>query len=151
MPQISLSGQDTVQLAGRNFTAFCDGDFASLTYPNESVAMKTGKNGNTIYALDFRGQNGDFALRLIRGSQDDKFLLAQYTAQQTDFPSFTLISGQYVKRVGQGNGVVVNDTQKLFGGIIAKRVEAKSNAEGETEQSLAIWHLKFSDAERAIM
>lgn len=148
---VSLTGDDTVVVAGRVLTNFGDADNASLAFPNELATVKTGKNGNAIFALNEMGRQADVILRLIRGSRDDIFLNGLLAAQRLDFAAFVLMTGQFVKRVGNGAGAVASDTYLMQGGIFSKQVETKSNVEGDTEQSLSIYNLKFAQAIRSIL
>jgi hypothetical protein len=97
------------------------------------------------------GLQAEMVLRIIRGSQDDLFLNGILSTQLLDFSSFVLLTGQFIKRIGDGQGNVQNDTYLVAGGVFMKQVEAKSNVEGDTEQSLAIYHVKFSNVGRAQM
>ncbi len=151
MPVVSLTGNDTVVIGGRVLTDFADADNAAMTYPNELAAVKTGKNGNSIYAWNEMGRIVEVVLRMIRGSDDDKFLNGLLATQKADFAAFVLLDGEFVKRVGDGAGNISNDTYLLDGGIFSKQVEAKSNVEGDTEQSLSIYSLKFANGDRAVM
>jgi hypothetical protein len=148
---VSLTGNDTVVLSGRVLTNFGDADNATLTFPSDIAAVKTGKNGNAIFALNTMGLQAEMVLRIIRGSQDDLFLNGILSTQLLDFSSFVLLTGQFIKRIGDGQGNVQNDTYLVAGGVFMKQVEAKSNVEGDTEQSLAIYHVKFSNVGRAQM
>lgn len=148
---VSLTGNDTVVINGRVLTNFGDADNATVTFPNDTANVKTGKNGNAIFAQNQMGLQCETILRMIRGSQDDLFLNGILSTQQQDFAAFVLMVGQFIKRIGDGLGDVANDTYLLAGGVFVKQVEAKSNVEGDTEQSLAIYHLKFSNVTRAQM
>ena len=148
---VSLTGEDTLVLGGIVLSDFGDGDVADLKFPAELANVKAGKNGNAIYATNAQGHIAELLLRVLRGSDDDKALNAILAAQDADFSSFVLLDGQFVKRVGDGKGNVTSDTYILGGGIFTKQVEAKSNVEGDTEQSLAIYNLKFSSASRSIL
>lgn len=148
---VSLTGDDTVVVAGRVLTNFGDADNASLAFPNELATVKTGKNGNAIFALNEMGRQADVILRLIRASPDDIFLNTLLTEQRLDFAAFVLMTGQFTKRVGDGLGSIAADTYLMAGGIFSKQVETKSNVEGDTEQSLSIYNLKFAQAIRSIL
>lgn len=150
MEVVSLTGADTAVVAGRVLTDFGDGDNVDLKNPNELATLKTGKNGNAIYAANASGLITEVLLRILRGSEDDKFLNALLARQKADFATFVLLTGQFVKRVGDGDGNVTNDTYIFGGGIFSKQVEAKSNVEGDTEQSLSIYNLKFANSDRSI-
>jgi hypothetical protein len=149
MSVVSLTGNDTIVIAGRVLTDFGDADNATLEFPNELAAVKVGKNGNAIYALNATGRMADVVLRIIRGSNDDAFLNNLLAIQNANFAATVLLTGQFVKRVGNGLGGVMSDTYFTSGGIFSKAVNAQSNVEGDTEQSLAIYTLKFSNADRA--
>lgn len=151
MEVTSLTGADTCVIAGRVLTDFGDGDNVDVKYPTELANVKSGKNGNAIYATNAQGHVSEVILRILRGSDDDKFLNARLAAQEADFASFVLLDGQFVKRIGDGASGVASDTYIFGGGIFSKNVEAKSNVEGDTEQSLSIYNLKFATAQRSIL
>lgn len=151
MPSYSLSGQDTIQVAGRNFTQFADGEVARLSHPNELVGMKTGKNGNSIYSLNATGQTAELILRILRGGSDDRFLNALLTLMLNDFPSFVLMPGYFVKRVGNGIGGVRRDTYLLSGGVFVKAVDASENVEGQTDPAISVYTIRFSNSTRAAL
>jgi len=150
MSTIALSGNDTVVINNRIFADFADGNVAELTFPNDIANVKTGKDGNSIYGLNESGKQAELKLRLIRGSADDKFLNGLLAQQQLNFAGFPLMTGQFIKKIGDGRGNIQSDTYITSGGVFSKQVEAKSNVEGESEQSVAIYTLKFSNAPRVI-
>lgn len=150
MSSVAMSGSDTITINNRVFANLADADFAMLDFPNDIANVKTGKDGNSIYGLNETGKQCEVKLRILRGSADDKFLNNLLAQQQANFASFVLMIGQFIKRVGDGQGNVAQDTYIMSGGIFTKIPVAKSNAEGDTEQSLAIYTLKFSNAPRVI-
>jgi len=68
---------------------------------------------------------------------------------RNDLPSFTLMAGYFVKRVGDGKGNVSSDTYLLNGGVFTKQVEVSENVEGGTDPAVCVYHLKFSNSDRA--
>jgi len=150
MSTTAMSGNDTISINNRIFADLADGDCAHLTYPNDIANVKTGKNGNSIYGLNESGKQCEFVLRVIRGSADDKFLNGLLAGQQANFAGFVLMSANLVKKLGDGLGNVASDTYIMSGGVFTKQIEGKSNVEGDTEQSISIWHMKFSNAPRVI-
>jgi hypothetical protein len=150
MATIALSGNDTVIINNRSLTDLADGDCVKLTLPNDIANVKTGKNGNSIYGLNESGRQSEVELRLVRGSADDKYLNGLLAQQQSNFAGFPLLTGSYIKKLGDGTGVVTNDTYIMSGGVFSKQVEAKTNVEGDTEQSISIYKLKYSNAPRVI-
>jgi hypothetical protein len=150
MAVVSLTGQDTVTFNNRIITDLADGDCVTLEFPNDIANLKTGKNGNAIYAINETGKQCEVKLRIVRDSPDDVFFAGLLTQQQLNFPGTVLLIGEFVKISGDGAGNLSNDTYILSGGIFTKQVNAKSNVEGDTAQSVAEYTLRFSNAPRAI-
>ena len=145
-----LSGSDTLVIDDHVFNDFADGNVAEITFPNDISNLKTGKNGNTIYGLNESGRHAEFKVKVLRGSTDDKFLNGKLAAQQNNFAGFPLMVGTFVKKLGDGTGNITSDTYICSGGVFTKIPEAKSNVEGDTDQSTVIYTIKFSNAPRAI-
>lgn len=150
MATVSLTGQDTMVINGKVLNDLADGDVAALTFPNDLMSLKIGKNGNALYAFNETGEEADAELRIIRGSSDDKFLQGLLNTMKRDPASFVLITGEFVKRVGDGQGNTTRDIYTMSGGVILKNVEAKDNVEGDTDQSVSIFTMKFSNAPRSL-
>lgn len=150
MGLVSLSGADTISLNNRLFTGLADGDCIDIKFANDIANVKAGKNGNTIYALNEMGKVADLMMRLMRGSDDDKFMLGLLSSQFNNFAAFPLMIGQFTKKLGDGAGNVSSDIYILSGGVFTKQVEVKDNVEGDVTQSVAIYTMKFSGAPRVI-
>lgn len=150
MPTVAMTGSDTVMINNRVFSDLADANVVELTFPNDVASVKTGKNGNSIYGLNETGRQCEVKVRVIRGSGDDKFLNGLLAQQQSNFAGFPLMIGQFIKKLGDGLGNVTSDTYIMSGGVFTKQVEAKTNTEGESEQSVAMWTLKFSNAPRVL-
>jgi len=150
MASLALSGDDTVVIQQRNIVDLATGDYAEVTFPNGVADLKTGKNGNSIVGFNYSGLQCEFKLMLIRGSADDQFfqnLLSQFIANPA---GFVLLSGNFVKNLGDGAGNIIQDTYVLSSGIFIKIPEMKSNAEGETNQSMSTFTMKFANAVRVL-
>lgn len=150
MASAALSGNDTSTINNHLFTDLADGDCVVLSYPNDIAQVKTGKNGNSIYALNESGKQCELIFKLIRGSNDDQFMNNLLILQQSNFAGWPLMIGTFIKKVGDGQGNIASDTYILGGGIFIKQVPAKSNQEGDPQQSTVEYHMKFSNAPRAI-
>jgi hypothetical protein len=150
MATIVLSGQDTIIINNRILVDLADANVAELDFPNEIAGVKTGKNGNSIFSLNETGRQADLKLRLIRGSSDDKFLNGLMANQIANFSGFVLMIGQFIKKLGDGAGNILNDSYIVSGGVFTKPVPAKSNTEGDAEQSIAMYTLKFTNAPRVL-
>jgi len=150
MASVSITGKDIVVLDGRIFSDFADADTATLDFPNDIMAGKTGKNGNTIIAYNSTGKNVDTTLRLVLGSADDKFLNSRLASFISDPASFVPMTGEFTKRSGDGQGNVNSLVYALSTGIPQKIPNTKENVEGDTEQAVAVWQIRFYNGSRNI-
>lgn len=150
MSVVAMSGNDTIVINNRTFADFADNNIVELVFASDIAQVKTGKNGNSIYGLNTTGLQCEVKIRLIRASSDDQFMNNLLVQQNANFAGFPLLIGQFIKKIGDGQGNITSDTYILGGGIFQKQVEAKSNVEGDSEQSVSIYMLKFSNAPRAI-
>lgn len=150
MSAVAMSGSDTIIINNRLLTDLTDGDCVVMTFPNDIAQVKTGKDGNSIYGLNESGKQCEVKLKLIRGSADDKFLNGLLNQQQLNFAGTVLLTGEFIKKIGDGAGNILSDTYVQSGGVFTKQVEAKSNVEGDTEQSTSTYTIKYSNAPRAL-
>lgn len=150
MSAVALSGSDTITINNHVFADLADGDCVELTFPNEIASVKTGKNGNSIYGLNESGKQAEVKIKVLRASDDDKFLNALLAQQQLNFAGSVLLIGQFIKKIGDGQGNITSDTYVMSGGVFNKQVAGKTNVEGNTDQSIAEYMIKFSNAPRSI-
>lgn len=143
MASFSLTGDDQIVLnVANNLTNdLADGDAVVVTVPNDLVNIQVGKNGNAIYAKDENGNRFDMEIRVLRGSGSDNDLLTKYLATKANFSATTFITGQFVKKFGDGNGNVNSYTYTLGGAVIKKAPEMKTNVNGDVEQSVTVYNL----------
>lgn len=150
MTTYNLVADGTLTLFNRVLADFADDDISAISFGTDVAALKTGKNGNTIYTKNEQGRNASAVIRLIRGSSDDQFMQSKLDSQQADFATAELATGEFVLRLGDGAGAVASDTYTLKGGIITRPVDAKENVSGDTTQGVSIYNLMFADAKRSI-
>ena len=150
MATVALSGDDTIMINNQVLNDLADGNCVELTFPDDIANVKTGKNGNSIYGLNETGKRCEVKIRVVRGSTDDKFLNALLSQQQANFAGWSLALGEFIKRLGNGEGAITSDIYILSGGIFTKKVEGKTNVDGESEQSVAIYTMQFSNAPRVL-
>lgn len=148
---VSLTGKDVLVLNGRVLKNFADGDLAVLGFDGDLMAVKASKDGNTIFALNEQGRVSELKLRLLLGSSDDKYLNSLLASMKADPAGFILIVGSFTKRVGDGAGNSALVVYQCVGGAFSKMPMAKSNAAGDTDQSVVEWSIKFGNADRAVM
>lgn len=145
---IALTGNDSIIIDGLPLVNLANGDVGTLTFPNDITSATTGKNGNSIIALNETGKIAELSIRVLRGSSDDKTLNSKFKTMEADLPSFTLLTGSIVKRIGDGISNVVEDTYSLSGGSFSKRVETTSNVEGDIEQGVSVYNIRFTNSSR---
>ena len=150
MNTYAITGKDTLIINDRVFTDLADGDASTIAFPNDLITMKTGKDGNTLYASNKTGENVDAVLRVVKGSSDDKFLNSLYNSMKADLPAFSLLEGSFVKKIGDGQGNVTSDSYDMAAGIFKRGVDSKDNVEGDTEQAVSVWTLGFARANRSL-
>lgn len=141
MSTIAISGNDSLQIDGRIITDFADQDISKVSFPNDIGMMKVSKNQNAIYALNPTGAVVDMELRLIRSSGDDKYMNSRLQEWISNPAVFILLFSVFTKRIGTGDGTITSDVYQMNGGIFKKIPEAKSNAEGDVDQSVVIYNM----------
>lgn len=150
MATYAITGGDTLTIYDRVLTDLADDDVSTITFPNDLVNMKTGKNRNALYAKNETGNNAQLVLRVLRGSADDRFLQGRVSLQERDFAAQQLAEGTFVKRIGDGTGQLARDVHVLKGGVITRKPDAKENTSGDTVQAVAIYTMMFAEASRSI-
>ena len=151
MGAVSLTGKDVCVLNGRVLHDLANGDVVKITFDADLASVEAAKDGNVIYGLNEKGKLASLELHLLQGSSDDRYLNALLASQTSDFSGFILITGSFVKRVGDGNGKIKNVIYNLLGGMIMRFPDASTSTGGDAQQSVAVWKLTFGRNTRAIM
>lgn len=142
-----LTGNDTVTLAqggsSRTLADFPNANIAVVSLPNEINSTLVGKDGNAIVAFNAEGRLGEIDLRILTGSSDDKWLSGILSAYQTNPTGFILLSGTFVKILGDGNGNLSRKTYNFAGGVITKMPDTVYNISGDTEQAISTYKVRF--------
>lgn len=151
MTSFCMTGDDTFIInATPIHPQFADGDTVTIDFPNELCTLTTGKDSNTIYAINEQGANFDVVFSVMRGGSVDKHLNGLKTNQTKDFVSFPLMTGAFTKRLGDGYGKVSYDTYVLRGMVFVNHSPAKGNVSGDGEQGKVEYRLKGALAVRGI-
>ena len=150
MSIFTLTGDDSIIINDIPLNDFADGDIGSLSLPNNIFDMQTGKNGNTIFALDESGNNATLTVRVLMSSNDDKRLNGMIPKSK-GFAQSVLATGSVVKQVGDGQGNVSYNTYLLAGGMVQKKPDVKSNVNGDAQQAVVEYTIVFAEANRAIL
>lgn len=144
----AVAGKDVLIINGQVLTGFADADAIKLEPQGPIAQMKVSKDGNSIYSMQYSGIVAKLSLRLVRGCLDDQTLnglLQQWIADPSIFP---LMSGSYVKRIGDGKGNVVSEVYQLAGGVFEAIPSGTSNMDGSTEQSVTTYTFLFRNDAR---
>lgn len=148
MPIFNLTGDDTLVIYDRVFNDLADGDAVMIAFPSDLVTIKSGKNGNSILAKSEQGNNANMTIRVMRGSSDDQFLAGKLATIQKDFASAEMATGSFVKRMGDGQGSVINDVYTLNGGTFSRKVDGKENVAGDTDQAVSVYNMVFASVSK---
>lgn len=147
---VSLTGDDVIQVNGITLVDFGDGDMAVLEFPNDITNAKTGKDGNSIFAFNNTGRQCTLNLRLLRGGADDTFLLGLFNQYVNNPAAFALLTGEFIKNIGDGQGNITQDIYQLSGGIFKRGQNVMENADGNTDQAIVVYNLLFTNAPRSL-
>lgn len=150
MPAVSLTGQDTAQIDGIILQTLADGMPFDITFPNDLGSVKAGKDGNTIFAKNEMGRVCAVTVRVLLGGKDDAYLNSRMQQWISDPSTFALLTAMFVKRVGDGEGTVESKVYQCSEGIFKRQVEGKTSAEGDTDQSVAVYELIFGNCQVSI-
>ena len=126
------------------FRTLSDKSTVNITVPNDLWNLMVGKNGNAIFATIKRGQIGDMELRPLMANTDHAFLNAQLAQYAANGPATVLLNGSFTKVLGDGMGNLRRFSYTLNGGVVLKNIDAKEDVEGDTDQAVAIFRLRFA-------
>jgi hypothetical protein len=143
MGSSSVTGKDTAQIDGIILTTMVEGTPFDIQYPENYAEVKVGKNGNAIYAKNSMGTIADVTVRVLLGGADDKYLTGRMAEWDQDESTFVLLTAMFVKRVGDGQGNVESKIYNMTGGVFRRGVPAKTVSEGDVEQSVAVYQMRF--------
>lgn len=151
---LTITGKDslTLNIAGEAvvISDLSFGDGSKIEFPNELSVIKTGKDGNSVIALNNSGINSKLTLRLPIGSPSDKKLQSALSLWLSSPTTFTAISGTFIKKAGDGLGNEISPTYTLLGGVPLKVPGASYNSDGDSEQGVSTWEMIFCSAARSI-
>lgn len=145
----AYTSADLIEINGRQLTDLADGDCVVITFPNELSALTTGKNGNNIASHNETGRNAEVALRIVAGSNDDKFLNSIVNAWKDRLDTFEPMTADFSKLITVDGGKTTLNISCSFG-IPVKDVETKENVEGDKEQGVSVYNFRFGDHKRSL-
>ena len=146
----TVTGNDSLILDGKVLNDLANGDCVSIEYPNDSVSVQKGKNGNTIFSFNSQGEIINVTIRCLVNGETDKYLNNKYIQYKQSPTSFVLLNGTFTKRTGDGAG---NETKKVYNvtaGVISRPPSAIDSSEGNTDTAVAVYNLVFASGDPAI-
>lgn len=150
MSIVAISGSDTTVINDRVIANLADGTPVEISFPNDVMTVKVGKNENALFALNANGSVAEVTIRVPAGSEDDKYFNGQLQQMLANPAGFILMDGEFIKKVGDGKGNISNITYVMGSGVFSRNVDAKDNVEGDVEASVAVYKLRFAKAIRVI-
>lgn len=129
---------------------FAAGAVAELSAPNDISSMATGYNGNSLGAHNEPGRQRELSLRLVKGSSDDKRFNKNYNLWKDRSIRFKPLKMSFTKNVAHEDGSITKDTVDCFFGLPSGQPTQVSNTEGDTEQVISVYMIKFGNSERSL-
>lgn len=145
----AYTSHDIIEVDGEIVTTLGDGDTATIAYSNDIMAMKTGKNGNTVAAHNEMGREAELTIRVIKGGYDDKRFNSKVVKWKNRADDFEPMTATFTKVIRTDTGIT-NEVTTLKFGIPVRVVETKENVEGDTEQCFSQYVIRFGDSNRAL-
>ena len=129
---------------------FADGTVAELNAPNELSTLTTGYNGNSLGSHNEPGRQRDLALRLVKGSGDDKRLNANYNLWKNRDFRFKPLEMTFTKYVAHGTEPTTDDKVTCYFGLPTGQPAQVSDMNGNTEQVVSVYSIRFGNSERSM-
>lgn len=129
---------------------FAAGAVAELSAPNDISSMATGYNGNSLGAHNEPGRQRELSLRLVKGSSDDKRFNKNYNLWKDRSIRFKPLKMSFTKNVAHEDGSITKDTVDCFFGLPSGQPTQVSNTEGDTEQVISVYMIRFGNSERSL-
>ena len=143
---VALTGGDTVKFNGQIIDELANAESVLVSFPNDLVNVDKGKNGTSIISKIENGTIAEVTMRVLRGGSKDKLINNSLQSFLNDVASFVLVKFDFIKRLGDGEGNISNDIYNLKGGSFSKLPETRSAADGNTEQAVTVYTLRFIEA-----
>lgn len=129
---------------------FAGGAVAELTAPNDISSTTTGYNGNSLGAHNEPGRQRECTLRLVKASNDDKRLNENYNLWKNRDIRFRPLKMSFTKNMAHGDGSFTKDTVDCFFGLPSGQPTQVTNTEGDTEQDVSVYMLRFGNSDRSL-
>lgn len=150
----SYTAQDTIIVEDYQgewiLSDFANGTVAELSAPNEISSMTTGYNGNGLGAHNEPGRQRECTLRIVKAGSDDKRFNKNYNMWKNRDLRFRPLKMTFVKNIGHSDGSITKDTVECYFGLPAGQPTQTTDTEGNTDQVVSIYMIKFANSERSM-
>lgn len=129
---------------------FADGTVAELAAPNELSATTTGYNGNSLGSHNEPGRQRECTLRIVKAGNDDKRFNKNYNMWKNRDMRFIPLEMTFTKNVGHSDRTITKDTVTCYFGLPAGQPTQSMVMDGNTEQVVSIYMIRFANSERSM-
>ena len=150
MAAIALTGDDSLNLMGHEFSEFASGNWFEMNPLTDAWSLSMGMGGNIHANYNIEGEIWGGMLRIIRGGNDDKFLNSYLQSSRINPIGMVMLAGVLTKRIGHGTGKISYERWVLKNGVYQRHVGITSAASGDAEVALTQYSFIFPAPIRAI-
>lgn len=121
-----------------------------ITADNELSTVTTGYNGNGLGAHNEPGRQRMATIRLVKASGDDKRFNENYTLWKNRDRRFKPLQISFTKNIAHGDGSETQDTLYCYFGLPSGQPSQAQNTEGDTEQVVSVYTVRFANNDRVL-
>lgn len=144
------TGNDSIEIDGKLINDCANGKVVEVRFPNNISNSDKGKDNNSMITYIANGDICEVTIRVLVGGKTDQYLNLRKAQWKKDSPSFVRLEGKFVKRVGDGTGSTKKITYNLKNGVFMKHVETETDTNGDIEQTVAVYQIRFTEGDRTI-
>lgn len=144
------TGSDTIEIDGNLINDCANGKVVEVRFPNNISNSEKGKDNNSMITYIANGDICEVTIRVLIGGRTDQYLNLRKAQLKKDSASFVGMKGKFVKRVGDGSGATKKITYNLKNGVFMKNVEAETDTDGDINQTVAVYQIRFTEGDRTI-
>lgn len=96
------------------------------------------------------GRQRECTLRIVKAGSDDKRLNKNYNMWKNRDIRFKPLKMRFTKNVGHSDGRLTKDTVECFFGLPAGQPTQSMVMDGNTEQVVSIYMIRFGNSERSL-
>lgn len=151
MPGFTIIPQlDSLKINNALITDLGDGDVITITFPNETSSTKNTYGSGAIITPNVQGGIAEVILRVPQGADRSETYMQSLLSLTVGggnpiatgllFATFTKVLSDGVRQYKY--------IYELNGGSFFKYIDIKSNGEGDTDQGISVYSMRFSEGKR---